>query len=284
MLRVRGVEGTPDDLDVVGVHDDEPFDSLMKQAESAHVTGRFRLARDLFRRARELEPEDVEVLVKLATSHHALGDPEAAWRWLDRALRIAPRAFDPWYSKGMFLIAEERHAEATDAFRTAAGRSSGALRARAVNSLGLALLALGRRDEAIRAFERAAGEPTEVDALVNRAVLHLEDGWNEHALGLLDEALGRDPTAGIAHYNRARALIRLRRTSEALDAVIAAEKNHVRRTLCDLQRVRLRLLEGREAEARALLVEVCREPSPPPAALRLLELLEEPPKDPRYTS
>lgn len=87
------------------------------------------------------------------------------------------------------------------------------------NNLGIADARLGRRDEAIRAYRRAAELDDEFAApRTNLGVLALREGRTQDALADFDSAVKIEPKNARAHYHRGVALLRLARTAEAVEA------------------------------------------------------------------
>ena len=98
-------------------------------------------------------------------------------------------------------------------------------------SLGRLLGQNGRADEALPYFERANKlAPDMPDTWNDRGYTHLQLAQVEEALVVLDEGLRRFPSHGLMHYNRAMALLKLRRTREAVQAYETAVKCGYRRT------------------------------------------------------
>ena len=90
-------------------------------------------------------------------------------------------------------------------------------RATILNKRGVALIGLGRREDARRAFEEALGlQPGFAPALVNLGNLLLESGETEAAVKNYEAAILSDEKYGPAHHNLAVAYKRLGRTADSV--------------------------------------------------------------------
>ncbi|HOX46748.1 MAG TPA: tetratricopeptide repeat protein [Myxococcota bacterium] len=125
--------------------------------------------------------------------------------------------------------------------------------ARAWNNLGVALLRLGRPDEALASYRVAAAlEPRFPSPRINLGIQLLHAGEPEEALRALDEVQRLEPANPRVWLLRAEALARLQRLAEAaalLGQVLEARPGHPR--------------------ARALLGGVCERAGGSPPACRL---------------
>ena len=91
--------------------------------------------------------------------------------------------------------------------------------------LGIALAATGKRDDAIKALEKAA-QLTPRDPAPLRAIgrLYLESGELDKALAAFDRGLERQPQFVPVMLDRADTLARMNRTNDAIAQMTAAEK------------------------------------------------------------
>ena len=98
-------------------------------------------------------------------------------------------------------------------------------RATLLNKCGVALVDLGRKDDARRRFAEAlAVNPRFAPAMTNLGNLLLEDGKAAEALERYDSALLADDDYALAHANRAVALKKLGRQGEAVRALRRADR------------------------------------------------------------
>lgn len=103
--------------------------------------------------------------------------------------------------------------------------SASADRATLVNKRGVALVGLGRRDEARQAFENALQEkPRFAPALVNLGNLLLEDGELQAAVAQYESAIRSDDRYAPAHHNLAVGYKRLGRTADSVRELRRAHK------------------------------------------------------------
>ena len=88
---------------------------------------------------------------------------------------------------------------------------------------GLALVGLGRGEEAVASYDEAiAVDPGHALAHLNRGIALAGIGRAEEAVASYDEAIRLDPSLARAHHSKANALVVLGRSDEALGAYDAA--------------------------------------------------------------
>jgi tetratricopeptide (TPR) repeat protein len=147
------------------------------------------------------------------------------------AVRGAERAQSPAVRDALRALRAERYEEALDRLDgiLAASPVPGE-RAFAHNKRGVALIALGRRDEALAAFSAALatvdGYPA---ALVNIGNLRLEEGALDDAIELYRAALRSDEDYAVAHLNLGTALKRAGHTAEGVRHLRTAQRLEGRR-------------------------------------------------------
>jgi tetratricopeptide (TPR) repeat protein len=116
-------------------------------------------------------------------------------------------------------VAEREFAEALEAAADPAAQAA------IHNKIGVARMALGRRDEAFDAFCTAlAADEKCAAALVNVGNLFLEDGHALDAVDYYEAAIRADETYAAAYRNLGIALRRLGRRSEAVRALRSADR------------------------------------------------------------
>lgn len=177
-------------------------------AHALAAAGRSGEALAQFRKAVEQWPGDAELYHDLAVVARARGFRSEASRAEDAALAINPALPSAHHGKGLGFSDEGRHAEAARAFneavrhdptnavyqtdlgnaRRALGDLDGAARAftaaldrspdsaDAANGLGVVLVQQGRAAEAVGWFERAAADPTLIEAQLNLGIALQESG------------------------------------------------------------------------------------------------------------
>ena len=153
-------------------------------------------------------------------SYRARRYPEAIAS-LGEALALDPSRDGTRNSLGGALAALGRFDEAEECFRAVCARSPGD--ADAINNLGTVLQARGDLGAAAGQFERAlAIRPAHADALTNLGFVRQEEGRFEESEALYRRALAADPGAAIAGYNLG--ILRLR----AFDFAAGWELNELR--------------------------------------------------------
>ncbi len=125
----------------------------------------------------------------------------------------------PPFERAVADLDAGRHAEALVQFETllAAENLTPAERAKVANKRGIALVKLGRRDEALQAFQNVLDAmPRYAPSLVNVGNLCLEDGSIDDAVMHYEAAIRADDEYPVAHLNLGVALKHLGRTSESV--------------------------------------------------------------------
>lgn len=156
----------------------------------------------------------VRGLLAKGLEQHRAGRMELAHAAYSEALQISPREPDALHMLGVAEFQLGRFNEAERLFATSlevAPRN-----ALACFNHGNALLRLGRLAEAGAAFARAGElDPGNADALMNLGNVYKEQNRFDDAIGCYDRVLSRHPTHADARYNKALALLTLRRLGEA---------------------------------------------------------------------
>jgi tetratricopeptide (TPR) repeat protein len=135
-------------------------------------------------------------------------------------------------SRAAALVDAGRFEEAVAAFEGVLGSEDlpAPRRAFAHNKRGVALIALGKRDDALAAFGDAlAAVGDYAPALVNLGNVALEDGDLEGAIGRYNAAIRADEAYAGAYFNLSVALKRSGRSSEAVRSLKKAFRLEGRR-------------------------------------------------------
>ncbi|PKU25166.1 tetratricopeptide repeat-containing sulfotransferase family protein [Telmatospirillum siberiense] len=154
------------------------------------------------RRAIDLNPQMADAYINLAAVESSRYRFTEALRWLDALLVFAPMHAGGLAARAQSLIRLERLPEALESAKRAVENAPESSDAH--NTVGQVLQALSRFDEALEAFDRAASLPglaTE-NALVNRAILFMENGRKDEARAAFDRALDSFPRSAQALFNR----------------------------------------------------------------------------------
>jgi predicted CXXCH cytochrome family protein len=145
-----------------------------------------------YRAAQRAQADRPEPHVNLALLHLALGEPAAARREYETALRLAP-----WFVPAAANLADLERAEGNDAGAEALLRralASAPESAELHHALGLALVRSGRRAEALAELERAVElAPAQVRFAYVLAVALNDAGEGDRALAVLSAAHQRRP-------------------------------------------------------------------------------------------
>jgi tetratricopeptide (TPR) repeat protein len=187
---------------------------------------------------------------------HGRGDLQAAVQHYRRAVREAPLQFDGHRLLGLALLDLGRPEEALLALDLALGLRPGHLEC--LGGRARCALHLGRYEVLADAADRILNlAPDRTDALHWRAAAHLEMGAPQRALQCLEQALLRVPDSPDLLQDKALALSRLFRRDEAL--------------VCLERSVQLRPPVEQDLHRLALLVELGRDADVVVHAGRLLE-------------
>ena len=175
----------------------------------------------LCRQARAVAPGDFNVLHfsgLTALQQERYGE---AAGWLERAVRLQPRAAACWLRLGFALAKLGRHADAEVALRRTLALTPGD--AEAWDTLGFVLKAGGQLAEAIKAHRCAVElNPVRANSWYNLGHALLFAGQPGDALACQQRALAVEPGFAKAHFGRALALQQCHRIPEAVAAFDAA--------------------------------------------------------------
>lgn len=226
--------------------------------------GRLDEAEENFRRALELDPDNVSTYQNMAETRRLQGRFADSISWYRRALDIAPR-FGPareGIGKALkALVDAGRPTEALAASRIEVERHPDS--ANAHNAVGIALLALDRLDEAGDSFRRAL----ELDSLSGSAAQNMAEvqgrqGRFVESISWYRRALDIDPESGPAYAGMGKALFHLGRYEEAGESLARAvslssdaEVIDVLQLLAEALRKQRRYEEAVEAYRRVLDID-----------------------------
>lgn len=123
----------------------------IRQGLASNAAGRYQEALDAFLQAVVIDPTNSFALFNLGTTSALLGRYREAAGYLKEAVRIAPDLLPAWSNLGAMYNHLEQPAEALAAFRQVLRLQPGNTDAH--YQAALALLALGKRDEACAEYE-----------------------------------------------------------------------------------------------------------------------------------
>jgi tetratricopeptide (TPR) repeat protein len=151
----------------------------------------------------------------------SLGQYQLALKWFDRALALFPACGDAMAYRGLALHKLGRRAEALQAY-DAAGRA-GCAKPELFYNRGNVLRELGRLSEAIASYERALHfDPAYPEALRAGGLVLRELGRLENALAFINEAIRLRPDFTDALNDQGNVLQELDRSEEAIISYNAA--------------------------------------------------------------
>jgi protein O-GlcNAc transferase len=198
------------------------------QALAFHQAGRLAEAEQIYRQIIKAQPKHFDSQHLLGIIYSQRGNPAAAVRQIDIALRINPKGASAHNNRGISLQALNRLDEALASYDKALALKPDY--AEAFYNRGNALKELKRLDEALTSYDKAlALKPNYVDAFNNRANTLKELKRLDEALASYDKALALKPDYAEAFYNRANALKELKRLDEALasyDKALALKRDY----------------------------------------------------------
>jgi tetratricopeptide (TPR) repeat protein len=176
----------------------------------------------------EVDPDNAQLQLKVASVARRAGRPRFALKHLARAIELAPSEVAPRTQLASLLLQEGRAADAVLRLRNAVAeiRENSELHA----MLGAALAQSGRAAEAIAEFQRAdqLGELSAKD-YSNWGNSLRANGALEDAVDRYQSALRIDPNYANAHYNLGTTLEQLDRVESAIEhyrAAVKLDPNH----------------------------------------------------------
>ena len=160
--------------------------------------------------------ELANALVARGRALQEYGDDLAALKDFNDAVRDAPGSESPWIGRANFYTRRADYSHALDDYNHALSierRDPGVY-----DNRGVALNAVGRRDEAIADFTHAiALDPHDLHAYANRATVYLALNRLDLAIADLTVVVRGEPTNGMAFYNRGSSYERSGALDKALD-------------------------------------------------------------------
>lgn len=187
---------------------------MLQLALTHHQAGHLAQAEELYSRALEADPGNVDALHLLGLVASQSGSGERALGLIDQALHLQPANTLVLSSRGSVLRDLGRLAEAEQSYRKLIALKPAAALAHA--SLGDVLQDLGRLDEAVRSYRRAlALQPGLVEAHNNLGTALQDLGRSREAASCYRQAIALKPDHAGAHNNLGTALKGLGRFEEA---------------------------------------------------------------------
>jgi tetratricopeptide (TPR) repeat protein len=165
--------------------------------------GKYKEAAAHARQAIALNPNLADAYVNLAGVEMARNRYREALRWLDALLAFAPAHAVALAARAQALKKLDRLPEALAA--ATASLAAAPQNAEAHNAHGTVLQAMGKPGDALAAYARAADLPGTIaeQALINRALLFMEQGDSAAATAAFAAVLESFPASASAHFNSA---------------------------------------------------------------------------------
>jgi tetratricopeptide (TPR) repeat protein len=183
----------------------DEFDFALRSGQIHVGTGNYRKAAEALRKALKIEPDNVEVLGRLASVLLKLKEVEQAKQLLEKAAARDPKNADIQYKLGIAMIEKGEYPAAIDHCNKALALDPGLFPARII--LGHALQGSGRLEEALQRYKELVAEGVEDSGLYNHygeALLKLKQ--YQEAIPQFQRALQIDPSNTQARDNLSRAL------------------------------------------------------------------------------
>lgn len=187
----------------------------LNMGRSYHANGQLRLAEACYRKAMELDPNNVDALHMLGVVGMQLDATDDAIRLMKRAARKSPRDHSIFVNLGSAYHKAKKHAEAREAFETAIKLKPASLEAH--HNLGKLLTDMEEFDGSIKAFETAlALRPNDPDIYLGLGNAYKHTGDGVKAEAYYEEVIKRAPNMARAYGNLASVYVDRIRHDEAL--------------------------------------------------------------------
>ena len=188
--------------------------ALFARAQALHQSGRLDEARGLYEQMLAAQPAHAEALHLLGYLWFQKGEAPRALDLIGRAIALQPANPGYRYNRALILKQTGSLEDAAADFREVARLLPADVDA--WSDFGEALLALGRPDEALAAWDRALALRPSPELHANRGVALRQLGRRDEALAAQDRALALSPADAEAWSNRGNVLKDLGRLDEAL--------------------------------------------------------------------
>ena len=212
------------DVDVAVAADPDDGVALSRRGVLHLALGNLERATADLKRAVELEPQDVDVHLQLATALIMQGQADAARPQLEAAIRLAPADPAPWAIRAQLALSQgDADAAIADASRALTMRDDVAVRSDAYYARASAWAAKGDYAKMLADLDKGVAiDPTRADFLRIRGTYESQANQPEAAKATLTKALALDPRCAICLALRAGALAQLGDREGALADVQAA--------------------------------------------------------------
>ena len=151
--------------------------------------------------------------LRAGTANENTGDHKGAERSFRRGLELAPNDAELLNALGWTLFQDGRSADAVAEYEKALAADPA--RVKAHNNLALALVELGRLDEAASHFETSLQLEPKAEIYSDLGFVRARQGRSDEALADYRKALALDPNCASAHFNLAVASLQAGKLREA---------------------------------------------------------------------
>jgi tetratricopeptide (TPR) repeat protein len=182
----------------------DEFNFALRSGQIHVGTGNYRKAAEAFRKALKIEPENIEVLGRLASVLLNLKEVDQAKQLLEKAAARDPKNADIQYKLGIAMLEKGEYPAAIDHCNNALALAPGLFPARII--LGHALQGSGRLEEALQRYKELVSEGVEDSGLYNHygeTLLRLKQ--YQEAIPQFQKALQIDPSNTQARDNLSKA-------------------------------------------------------------------------------
>jgi tetratricopeptide (TPR) repeat protein len=186
------------------------------------TAGQYEKALNDYRRALDLDPRNVEVLLHVASAYNDLDMDNEAIAIYHKAIALEPGYYNSYWKQGEFYYFRARYAEAADQFRHAIERAPGLFNA--YSELAAALSEQGRYDEAEQALQASIRLRETATSLNDLGAIRAYQGRDKEAVEFYQRALKLNQQIFVYWLNLGDSSRRLGRPR---DAATAYEKGRV---------------------------------------------------------
>jgi len=177
------------------------------------TAGQYEKALEDYRRARDLEPRNVDALLGIASVYDKVDMPDKAIEAYNGAIELDPAYFWPYEVQGVFFYNRGRYSEAAEQFRRVIERAPGIVNA--YSNLGATLMDRGEYEEAEKVLMQALKLRETALALNNLGAIRAYQKRDAEAVDYYERAVAMSPSDYVNVENLADSYRRLGQTPAA---------------------------------------------------------------------
>jgi len=163
------------------------------------TSGQYEKALEDYNRVEELEPRNVDVLLKKASLYFRADMPDKAIETYQRAITLDPAYYKPYEQLGSFYYYRGSYPQAAEEFQQAIDRAPG--RFVAYSNLGAALMDMGQFDDAEQALTTSLKLRETAPALNNMGAIRAQQRRDSEAVEYYHRAVVLDPNDYVQFTN-----------------------------------------------------------------------------------